>query len=131
MKKNNILVKTSTIMIEFYQKYISPYKGYKCSHALVYGGCSCSNYGKYIIQEKGFYHGIILLKERFRKCSEAYTLIKYEKFMLLPELIDTIQYLPIPGINEGCIHHNFGSDCGNCAGKNCSGFCSAFSWRCR
>jgi putative component of membrane protein insertase Oxa1/YidC/SpoIIIJ protein YidD len=54
-----------------YQRYLSPYKGYHCAHAALYGGLSCSEYGKQAIQANGLASGLLLLRERFRACHQA------------------------------------------------------------
>lgn len=54
-----------------YQRYLSPYKGYHCAHAVLYGGLSCSEYGKQAIQANGLASGLLLLRERFRACHQA------------------------------------------------------------
>jgi putative component of membrane protein insertase Oxa1/YidC/SpoIIIJ protein YidD len=54
-----------------YQRYLSPHKGYHCAHAALYGGLSCSEYGKQAIQVNGLAGGLILLRERFQACHEA------------------------------------------------------------
>lgn len=59
------------VAIGGYQRYLSPYKGYHCAHATLYGGLSCSEYGKQAIQANGLASGLLLLRERFRACHQA------------------------------------------------------------
>ena len=57
--------------IRGYQRYLSAYKGYHCAHAFLYGGLSCSEYGKQAIEANGVLGGLILLAQRFEACHEA------------------------------------------------------------
>ncbi len=59
------------LVIEGYQRFISPYKGYQCAHAPVHHGPSCSQYGKQVIAENGLVSGLVMLKGRFGECSAA------------------------------------------------------------
>lgn len=54
-----------------YQQFISPYKGYRCAYGALYGGPSCSEFGKRSIQEYGVIGGLILLRQRFHACHQA------------------------------------------------------------
>ncbi|MEW8509078.1 MAG: membrane protein insertion efficiency factor YidD [Candidatus Thiodiazotropha sp.] len=51
-------------LINFYQKRISPHKGYRCAYSVYYGSESCSNYGKRIIYEHGW---VFFLKNIYRR----------------------------------------------------------------
>lgn len=69
-------------IINLYQKYISPYKGFSCAYRLGTGGLSCSAYGKLVISKYGVNKGYALLKRRFsdcKFCSEKLTQNKIEK----------------------------------------------------
>jgi putative component of membrane protein insertase Oxa1/YidC/SpoIIIJ protein YidD len=57
--------------IVVYQKFISPYKGFRCAHAALHESLSCSEYGKRSIQQHGVIEGVFLLKARFEGCSLA------------------------------------------------------------
>ena len=63
-------------LIHFYQKYISPYKGFRCAHGAYYGGDSCSGAVSKIIRRKGLINGFTAIKNQFRRCSHAYMKIK-------------------------------------------------------
>lgn len=56
-------------MINLYQKYISPYKGFSCAYRVGTGGLSCSAYGKLVISKYGVKKGYALLKRRFKDCT--------------------------------------------------------------
>jgi hypothetical protein len=53
----NMVSKISVFSINFYQQYISPYKGYCWAHRILHGGDSCSQYVK-----KTFFYNKIWLK---------------------------------------------------------------------
>ena len=54
--------------ITLYQRFISPYKGWRCAYNVRFGGESCSAYGKRVISESGVFFGGLLLEQRFRAC---------------------------------------------------------------
>jgi len=54
-----------------YQRYISPHKGYRCAHAALYGGPSCSEFGKRAIRDYGLIGGLMLLRQHFGDCQKA------------------------------------------------------------
>jgi len=59
-------------VIVFYQKYLSPYKGYSCAHAAYYRGDSCSTAISKIIRRQGLIAGWPAIKQQFTRCSHAY-----------------------------------------------------------
>ncbi len=66
------LAKTMVIeSITAYQKYISPSKGFSCSHRLLHGGDSCSNYVKRMLSEQKFYEAVQSSIKRFQDCGAA------------------------------------------------------------
>jgi len=65
-------VKTLVILlIVFYQKFISPIKGFRCAYAVLHGGDSCSEAVKKIVRDKGPVGGYADIRARFRDCKEA------------------------------------------------------------
>lgn len=56
--------KFASALITFYQKYISPYKGFKCPYYP-----SCSGYTIEAIQTHGFFKGVILGFWRILRCN--------------------------------------------------------------
>ncbi|WP_020396521.1 membrane protein insertion efficiency factor YidD [Thiolinea disciformis] len=66
-------------MINFYQRFISPYKGFRCAHAAWHGGNSCSQAIKLIIAEQGLWAGRDLIKQRFQDCKMAYQQLQTNK----------------------------------------------------
>lgn len=66
-----IISPISLWLIRFYQKYISPRKGYRCAYSVEYGGPGCSGAVKSIISEHGLFSGWPLIQERFDNCRDA------------------------------------------------------------
>ncbi len=54
-----------------YQRYISPYKGFRCAHSVLHGGTGCSGFAKHAIIESGFWGAIPDIRQRFRDCRSA------------------------------------------------------------
>lgn len=61
--------------IGFYQKRISPHKGFVCAHRAYHGGLSCSECAKQTIATHGLWCALPLIKARFVECRGAYTLL--------------------------------------------------------
>ena len=58
--------------IRFYQRHLSPLKGYSCALRVATGGDSCSAYGYRVIARHGLPLGLPLLRRRLRRCGEVY-----------------------------------------------------------
>jgi len=58
--------------INGYQRYISPYKGYKCAYSYYTKGCSCSEYAKQSIENYGIIKSIPLINLRLKECRVVY-----------------------------------------------------------
>ncbi|ARV58360.1 hypothetical protein BZZ01_06660 [Nostocales cyanobacterium HT-58-2] len=54
-----------------YQKYISPHKRFSCSHRLLHGGDSCSNYVKRMLSEQSLKEAVQSSLQRFKDCAQA------------------------------------------------------------
>lgn len=63
------------LLIEFYQRVISPRKGFHCAHHRVHQGDTCSNAVKYLIRDKGVVSAWPLIRVRFKECREAYNVL--------------------------------------------------------
>lgn len=59
-----------------YQQFISPYKGFRCAHAVRHGGTGCSGYAKHAIRDHGLWRAIPAIRQRLRDCKAAYHNIK-------------------------------------------------------
>jgi putative component of membrane protein insertase Oxa1/YidC/SpoIIIJ protein YidD len=58
-------------LINGYQKYISPRKGFSCAYRKLLGGDSCSQYAKHIVAERGLLEAIPAMRIRFQGCKQA------------------------------------------------------------
>ena len=54
-----------------YQRYISPYKGFRCAHAVLHGGHGCSGYAKRAIRHFGLWDAIPAIRQRLSDCRVA------------------------------------------------------------
>lgn len=66
-------------LIVFYQRFMSPYKGFSCAHRVVNNGMSCSEAVRLIVAEHGVISGIPLMRQRFRSCHLAYRSLQDRK----------------------------------------------------
>ncbi|WP_194866988.1 membrane protein insertion efficiency factor YidD [Pseudoalteromonas sp. PPB1] len=60
------------LLIRFYQRFLSPYKGFRCAHAVVYQGTSCSQAVLDIVKKDGVWLGYQQIKSRMHACEQAY-----------------------------------------------------------
>ena len=58
--------------IRFYQRFLSPRKGFRCAHAVLHGGESCSAAVARIVREDGLVAGRGRIAGRFAECREAH-----------------------------------------------------------
>jgi len=58
-------------LITAYQRYISPYKGFRCAHRVAHGGLSCSAYAKRQLLRRGVVATIRRMRARFAACAAA------------------------------------------------------------
>lgn len=79
--KINIINQVILLLINFYQKYISPYKGFSCAFRIRTNECSCSNYGIKVFKKYNFFIAYKLLKRRFIDCSWANKSLKKQKII--------------------------------------------------
>jgi len=55
--------------IGFYQRHLSPRKGFSCAYRTHTTGMGCSGFGKHAISKHGLLLGLVLLHRRFAKCA--------------------------------------------------------------
>ncbi len=58
--------------ISLYQRYLSPYKGYRCAYAFHTGCASCSRLGFRAIRWRGLLDGLVLLFRRLGRCRDVF-----------------------------------------------------------
>jgi putative component of membrane protein insertase Oxa1/YidC/SpoIIIJ protein YidD len=100
----------AVLAIDGYQRYLSPYKGYCCAHRALYGGLSCSEFGKQAIQAQGLVGGLVLLHHRFEACHQAARTIRSGR------------YLSTEPLAEECLESDF--DRGKREGKETCDYCT-------
>ena len=61
--------------IGVYQRFISPFKGFKCAHNALHRSGSCSNAVKHLINQKGLWKALPDIRNRFRECTNAYQVL--------------------------------------------------------
>lgn len=62
--------------IVFYQRYLSPLKGFHCAHRRLHGGLSCSEYVRQTIAAQGLRRSFPLCRERFEACRLSHETLK-------------------------------------------------------
>lgn len=62
---------TSLKLIAFYQKFISPKKGFRCAYGVLNNTHGCSGFVKKIINEKGLLAGRYEIRAQFENCRLA------------------------------------------------------------
>lgn len=65
--------------INLYQKYISPYKGYRCAYGVYHQNGTCSSIIKGHIQREGLIKAYPLIREQFANCKDAYELLMIQR----------------------------------------------------
>lgn len=61
----------ATGLIRFYQRRISPIKGFRCAHRALHGGDSCSEAILKLVQTQGVWNCLSDVRQRFRECALA------------------------------------------------------------
>ena len=67
-----------TNVINVYQKFISPRKGFVCAHRSLNGGMSCSEYAKSVVARYKLNIAMALFWRRLRTCQKASHIIHEE-----------------------------------------------------
>jgi putative component of membrane protein insertase Oxa1/YidC/SpoIIIJ protein YidD len=67
-------------LIELYQRYLSPYKGFRCAHRArkTCRTSSCSQFAKRAIARVGVIAGLPLIGRRFERCKQSARVLDYE-----------------------------------------------------
>ena len=58
-------------MIGFYQRWLSPLKGFSCAYRRERRRCSCSEFGRRVVTRFGLLKFVPLMRERFARCAMA------------------------------------------------------------
>lgn len=124
---------TAILGIGFYQRFLSPYKGFSCAHRVLHGGASCSGAVKALVRDQGLLRGWEAIRERFADCGAAAAVLRarvamagsddgFQKrlsdgsYLHYCELCEPVGHLVSCGANSG------GCDGGGCdfGGCDCS-----------
>lgn len=62
-------------LIDTYQRYISPYKGFRCAYHVHTGRRSCSAYARVIVRRLGAFALFSAMPRQLRRCRAAYNAI--------------------------------------------------------
>lgn len=68
----SVLSTSALAAIGFYQRWLSPLKGFRCAHAALYGGESCSAAVARVIAEQGLTGSASAIRARFQACRSAF-----------------------------------------------------------
>lgn len=66
-----MLSKAGLVLIDLYQRQLSPRKGFRCAYGSLYGAGTCSSIGKQIMREGGVFAFLRLMPEQFAACKAA------------------------------------------------------------
>ena len=79
--KLNWLTPLALLSIRYYQRYLSPFKGFSCAYRIHTGNASCSTFAARAIRRYGLIKGIFLLRQRLHACSRVYHQHHAHKFV--------------------------------------------------
>ena len=71
-------------LVRFYQRFLSPHKGFCCAHRVLHGGQSCSVAVKSILLEQGAWMSWKEIWQRFRECQVAARTLRTVRLAKLP-----------------------------------------------
>lgn len=66
-------------LIQGYQRYLSPYKGFACAHRVLHGGVSCSAYWRDRLEAEGLCAAWPQFRDRLRACKLAAQTLQAER----------------------------------------------------
>jgi putative component of membrane protein insertase Oxa1/YidC/SpoIIIJ protein YidD len=65
-------------LIEAYQRWLSPHKGFCCAYGALHGSGTCSSIGKRIMREQGALKFLRLMPTQFAACKAAASILAAE-----------------------------------------------------
>jgi putative component of membrane protein insertase Oxa1/YidC/SpoIIIJ protein YidD len=74
-----LTARVAAAMIRAYQRWISPYKGFRCAHRKLYGGRSCSEFALHEILDRGVRDAMPGIRNQFRECGAASRILRRRK----------------------------------------------------
>jgi len=96
--------------IQFYQRVISPRKGFHCAYRVCTGCASCSALGYRAVRRFGVWRGLGVLDARLARCGAAARLMRVPRYRPRGQAGDCD-----PGCDFGDVGHcvDCGGDCGD------------------
>ncbi len=74
--KNHLLDQLMLWLLAFYQKFVSPYKGFQCAYGVWIGQSTCSAEAKKILKQDGLIAGWPKIQAQLQECRAAYLAIQ-------------------------------------------------------
>ena len=108
--------------IDLYQRFVSPYKGFRCAHRAVHGRRSCSAFAKRLVAKVGLLRFGPLFMRRLRKCGETARALK-AGFVARRGLKPAIRSEDEEDRRkrQGSTSDGYCADCGSCGTPDLSG----------
>lgn len=72
MQTDRVLRRLVLAAIRFYQRHLSPHKGFACAYRVHTGRASCSSLGYRTVRRHGVFDGLALLRRRTYLCGVAH-----------------------------------------------------------
>lgn len=69
--------------IRIYQRWLSPHKGFRCAHAALHGGESCSAAVARLVRNEGLLEGRTHIAERLAACRAAHDALRSGSLLAL------------------------------------------------
>jgi putative component of membrane protein insertase Oxa1/YidC/SpoIIIJ protein YidD len=119
-------------LIILYQRYISPWKGFRCAHSVYHHGPSCSAAVRRIVEQEGVLRGLPLIRRRFAECRSAALALRDETEEQKRERRRRRreQCGPDYDCSDTCLPLD-ALDCVDCSGFDCAPDCSFSLFRVR
>lgn len=113
----SFLVRLALWAIRFYQRHLSPVKGFSCAYRAETGGASCSAHGYRVIQRRGVKLGLLLLQRRLERCGDTHRRLQHVRNPILHYQRGECDVLPCDGCGKG-------ASFGQCVGElGCQNAC--------
>ena len=76
MEKPELINELALSAIHFYRNHLSSLKGYKCAHAQLNGGMTCSGYALEAFGTHSFSDAVSRLQLRFMECNHSSAILR-------------------------------------------------------
>jgi len=107
--------------INLYQKYLSPYKGYRCAYGVYHQNGTCSSIIKSHIQEHGLIKAYPMIRGQFDACKVAYAALQARSE---EEQNESCWKSAKDEAKEQAVEEGAGCACDSCSGVDCGESCS-------